>query len=98
MTTPYKSRGWHRVVIEWSDGVTTTCAGIEVGAVDDGIGMDSAIATSLSCALQQAGLSDLLVAAGILAHIEPEQDDPCAETLAESAGRFLRRRRGDWNK
>jgi len=98
MRTPYKARGWHRVVVEWSDGVTTTCAGIEVGVVDDGVEIDSAIATSLSCALEQAGLSDLFIAAGILAYIELKNDDPCAETLAEAAGRFLRRRRGDWDK
>ena len=99
MTNPqHKARGWHRVMVEWSDGLTTTCAGLEIGMADEGIGVDSAIATSLACALKQAGLSELLVAAEMLAHLESDQDDPCAETLAQAAGRYLRRRRGDWDK
>jgi len=80
---------WHRVAIEWSDG-----AGISTGSnqmpYEASGELSSRVAISLGCVLRQLGLSDVRIAAEILSHSEP--NDVNGETLAQAAGRYLRRR------
>lgn len=87
------TRGWHRVAIEWSDGIATTGHRLEfVTPEDTDVFVD--IAGTLAMVVERAGLSQIMVGAHILADLDTPQGDPCAEALAEAAERFLRRRRG----
>ncbi len=80
---------WHRVTVEWSDGesISTGSSQLPYGANSE---LSSSVAISLGCLLRQIGLSEVLIAAEILSHSEP--NDTNGEVLAEAAGRFLRRR------
>ncbi|MBL9030200.1 MAG: hypothetical protein JNM80_00655 [Phycisphaerae bacterium] len=80
---------WHRVAIEWSDGASITTGSIQM-PYEASSELSSSVATSLGCLLGQIGLSEVLIAAEILSHSEP--NDTNGEVLAQAAGRFLRRR------
>jgi hypothetical protein len=80
---------WHRVAIEWSDGASISTGSIQM-PYEANSELNSTVAISLGCVLRQLGMSDVIVAAEILSHSEP--NDANGEVLAEAAGRFLHRR------
>ena len=76
-----KPRGWHRITVEWSDGMFVTNHALEhvpdPGHPEDvaELSIHARIGITLKCALSSAGLDDLDVLAQAMDQVDSEDAD-----------------------
>lgn len=91
-----KPRGWHRITVEWSDGMFVTNHALEhvpnAGHPEDvaELSIHARVGITLKCALSSSGLDDFDVLAQAMDQVDTEDADE--RKIITAVGRLLQSR------
>lgn len=70
-----KPKGWHKITIEWSDGMVATNTSLETDFGSESMGVAASIGLTLACVLSNAGFNPIDVLIHAMTNTESEDID-----------------------